>query len=170
MGLLSKTQNGIKKICVFTCLLGIILSLVSCKAPEDKALFSLGEYKNHVYYSEGGFQDYTDYAKYFYGSVNFKGNKYFTKINESDLTKIYEHLDDFETWIETYKEGDSTCEIVVNYDFDRAIIDKDDYIYIDSEKFTTTWDNGTKTSTLVNYDVYFFDTQTQVLYYFHNNI
>ena len=75
-------------------------------------------------------------------------------------------LDDFESWIETYREGDASREIVVNYDFDRSIIDSEDYLYIDSEKHT--WDDGY--TSLVNYDVYFFDTQTNTLYYFHNNI
>ena len=131
---------------------------------------SLGEYNSNVYYTQGEFQDFTDYAKYYYDSVDLTGNEYFNKIQKSDATKINEHLDDFESWIETYRETDSSREIVMNYDFDRTIIDSEDYFYIDSEKLTTTWDDGTTTTTLANYDVYFFDTQTQILYYFHNNI
>ena len=42
----------------------------------------------------------------------------------------------------------------------------EDYIYVDSEEHT--WDDGY--TRLVRYNIYFFDTQTQVLYYFHNNI
>ena len=165
-----KVFNVIKniKLCVF--LFVVVISLSACKAPEDRVLISLGEYKNNVFYTQGEFQDHTDYAKYYYDSVDFTENKYFNKIQESDLTKINEHLEDFESWIETYRENDSSREIVVNYDFDRTIIDSEDYIYIDSEKMTTTWDDGTTTTTLANYNVYFFDTQTQILYYFHNNI
>ena len=85
---------------------------------------------------------------------------------QADLTEINEHLDNFEGWIETIKEGNNSSEIVLNYDFDRAIIDEKDFIYIYSEKHT--WDDGF--TSLVNYDVYFFDSQTMVLYYFHNNI
>ena len=165
-----KVFNRIKKISVCICFLLIAISLSACEAPEDKVLNSLGEYKNNVYYSEGVFQDFTDYAKYYYDNVDFEGNAYFTKINESDLAKINEHLDNFESWIETYKENDDSLEIVVNYDFDRAIIDKNDYIYIDSENLITTWDDGTTTTSFASYDIYFFDAQTQILYYFHNNI
>ena len=149
------------------CFFAVVISLSACKAPEDKVLMSLGEYKNNEYYTEGEFQDYTDYAKYYYDFVDFTENEYFNKIRESDLTKINEHLADFELWIEIYRENDSSLEIVVNYDFDRSIIDSEDYIYIDSEKITTTLDDGT--TTLANYDIYFYDTQTQILYYFHNN-
>lgn len=165
-----KAFNFIKKPMICSCLIAVVLSFSACKVPEDKVLISLGEYKNCVYYTQGEFQDYTDYAKYYYESVDFTENAFFTKIKDSDLTKINEHLDDFESWIETYRKNDDSQEIVVNFDFNRTIIDNEDYIYIDSEKMTTTWDNGTTTTTLVNYDVYFFDTQTQILYYFHNNI
>lgn len=144
----------------------LMFSLVSCKPPEDKILVSLGEYKDYVFNSKGDFQDYTYYAKYYYSSTNIDKNEFFTKIKQSDFTKINEHLDDFESWIETFKDGDASHEIVVNYDFDRSIIDTEDYIYIDSEKHT--WSDGD--TSLVNYDLYFFDIQTLVLYYFHNNI
>ncbi len=147
-------------------LLILMVSITTCETPEDVVLTSLGEYDDHVFYSEGGFQDFTDYAKYYYTSVSIDENEYFTKIQESDFTNINEHLDDFESWIETIKDGDASHEIVVNYDFDRSIIDTEDYIYIYSEKHT--WDDGD--TSLVDYDIYFFDTQTLVLYYFHNNI
>ena len=148
-------------ICFF-----VVVSLSSCIAPEDKVLNSLGEYKNREFYTEGVFQDYTDYAKYNYESVDFTDNEYFTKIEQSDIDVLNEHLDDFESWIETYREGDASREIVVNYDFERSLIDIEDYLYIDSEKHT--WDDDY--TSLENYDIYFFDTQTNTLYYFHNNI
>ena len=144
----------------------LLISFTACDAPEDKVLASLGKYDDFVFYSEGAFQDYTDYAKYYYTSTNIYENDYFAKIQESDFEKINEHLDDFESLIKTFKDGDATREIVVNYDFDRAIIDTEDYIYMDSEKHTS-YDGYTL---LTNYDIYFFDTQTLVLYYFHNNI
>ena len=148
---------------VVVLILGIVLS--SCIAPENKVLNSLGEYKSHEFYTEGAFQDFTDYAKYYYDHVDFADNEYFCKIGQADIDVLNEHLDDFESWIKTYREGDASREIVVNYDFDRSLIDCEDYLYIDSEKHT--WDDGY--TSLVNYDVYFFDTQTNTLYYFHNN-
>ena len=149
---------------VVVLILGIVLS--SCIAPENKVLNSLGEYKSHEFYTEGAFQDFTDYAKYYYDHVDFADNEYFCKIGQADIDVLNEHLDDFESWIKTYREGDASREIVVNYDFDRSLIDCEDYLYIESEKHT--WDDGY--TSLVNYDIYFFDTQTNTLYYFHNNI
>ena len=145
----------------------LAISLSACTTPENKVLNSLGEYKSHEFYTEGAFQDYTDYAKYYYDSVNFTDNEYFSKIGQADIDVLNEHLDDFESWIETYRGGDATREIVVNYDFDRSVIDHKDYLYVESEKYDP-WDDGNMV--LANYDVYFFDTQTNTLYYFHNNI
>ena len=159
-------MKSIKITALLVSLILFISSLLACIPPEDKVLNSLGEYQRSEYYSEGAFQDFTDYAKYYYDSVNFTNNEYFSSIEPSDIDVLNEHLDDFESWIETYREGDASREIVVNYDFDRSIIDSEDYLYIDSEKHT--WDDGS--TSLVNYDVYFFDTQTNTLYYFHNNI
>ena len=159
-------RYNIKKSMSVVCFLIMVLFLSSCNAPEDKVLSSLGKYEKHVYYSEGEFQDFTDYAKYYYSSTNIDENTYFTKVQDYDLTEINEHLDDFGGWIETIKDNESASEIVINYDFNRDIIDEEDYIYIYSE--TQTWDDGH--TSLVNYDIYFFDTQTLVLYYFHNNI
>ena len=144
----------------------LISTLCSCIAPKDKVLNSLGKYKSHEFYTEGAFQDYTDYAKYYYDSVDFTDNEYFSKIQQLDIDALNEHLDDFELCIKTYREGDASREIVVNYDFNRSIIDSGDYLYIDSQKHT--FDDGVEL--LSSYDIYFFDTQTNTLYYFHNNI
>ena len=155
-----------KRFTFLTTILVLTLLLSSCTKPEDKVLNSIGKYKNHIFYTQGEFQDYTDYAKYYYNSVDFTDNKYFSKVQQSDIDILNEHLDDFESWIETYRKGDASREIVVNYDFDRSLIDFEDYLYIDSEKHT--WDDGY--TSLVSYDIYFFDTQTHILYYFHNNM
>ena len=156
-----------KKTFALTVLVLILaISLSSCIAPEDKVLNSLGECRSCEFYTCGGFQDYTDYAKYYYDPVDFTDNEYFSIIEQSDIDALNEHLDNFESCIEAHSYNDASSEIVVNYDFDRSLIDSEDYLYIDSEKHT--WDDGY--TSLVNYDIYFFDTQTNTLYYFHNNI
>ena len=163
-------MKSIKITALLVSLILFISSLLACIPPEDKVLNSLGEYKSKEFYTEGAFQDFTDYAKYYYDSVDFTDNEYFSKIEQTDIEVLNEHLDDFESWIETYRKGDASRELVVNYDFDRSLIDFDDYLYVDSETTTHTWDDGTTTTYLINYDIYFFDTQTNTLYYFHNNI
>jgi len=150
---------------VLVCIV-LILSISSCAIIEDKVLVSLGEYEKKEFFTSGEFQDYTDYAKYYFTSVNVMENKFLNKVQETDFAIINTHLDDYEEWIETIKNGEPSDEVAVNYDFDRRIIDEEDYIYIESEEHT--WSNGF--TALVNYDIYFFDTQTQVLYYFHNNM
>ena len=160
-------MKRIKSTAIILSLIILISTLSFCTAPEDKVLNSLGEYKSKEFYTEGAFQDFTDYAKYYYDLVDFTDNEYFSKIGQADIDVLNEHLDDFESWIETYREGDASREIVVNYDFDRSVIDHEDYLHIESEKYDP-WDDGNMV--FASYDVYFFDTQTNTLYYFHNNI
>ena len=154
------------KLLASLCLLVLVLSLASCTLPEDEVIVSLGAYESREFFSSGGFQDYTYYAKYAYTSANVSGTKYLKQIREEDRDEINRHLDDFEEWIEIIKDSEPSNEVVVNYDFDREIIDEEDFIYIDSEEHT--WSSGH--TSLVRYNIYFFDTQTQILYYFHNNI
>ena len=157
-----------KKAFALTVLVLILaISLSACPAPENKVLNSLGKYKSHEFYTEGAFQDYTDYAKYYFESADITDNEYFSKIQQSDIDTLNEHLDDFESWIKTYREGDASREIVVNYDFNRSLIDNEDYLYIESEQFDP-WNDGNMV--FESYDIYFFDIQTNTLYYFHNNI
>ena len=160
-------MKRIKPTVIILLLIFLISTLSSCTAPEDKVLNSLGKYKSREFYTEGEFQDFTDYAKYYYDSADFTDNKYFSKIQQSDINALNEHLDDFESWISTYRENDITCEIAVHYDFDRYLIDDEDYLYIYSEQ-GDPWEDGN--IVLYNYDIYFFDTQSNTLYYFHNNI
>ncbi len=148
-------------------LIFLCFSLSSCFNREDKVLNSLGKYKSREFYTEGAFQDYTDYAKYYYDSVDLTDNEYFSKIEQSDIDVLNEHLDDFESFIETYRKRDATREIVVNYDFDRSVIDNEDYLYIESENYDPLDDGSI---VFFSYDIYLFDTQTNTLYYFHNNI
>ena len=143
----------------------LTFSLISCSDNENKVLDSLGGYKSREYYHVDAFQDGTSYAKYYYDAVDFTDNEYFSQIEQSDIDMLNEHLDDFENWIETYRRRDASLEIVVNYDFDRSLIDLGDYLYIESEKHT--WDDGF--TSLVDYKVYFFDSQTHTLFYFWSN-
>ena len=160
-------MKRIKSTAIILSLIILISTLSSCIAPEDKVLNSLGECRSCEFYTCGGFQDYTDYAKYYYDPVDFTDNEYFSIIEQSDIDALNEHLDNFESCIEAHGYNDASSEIVVNYDFDRSVIDHEDYLYIESEKYDP-WDDGNMV--FASYDVYFFDIQTNTLYYFHNNI
>ena len=167
--LLGKSRHPLKwspmsKLMVWV--LATVLFLTACGMQTDRVVASVGEYENYDFYTSGGFQDYTDYGKYYFTTSSLAGNPYLKRIQETDLDAINKHLDDFEKWIETMKDNDPSREIVVNYDFDRGTVDLEDYFYIDSEE----WELETGHTLLTNYNIYFFDSQTQVLYYFHNNI
>ncbi len=139
----------------------IALSVSGCSTQNDKVLTSLGEYKTEVYFTSGGFQDYTDYAKYTYKKIEFSDNKYFKLISTDSEKDLKAHIDNFEECIESIKNSDSKNELVLGYDFDASVISDDDYLYIyddpDYSKFG-------------NYDIYFYNTENMTLYYFHNNI
>jgi len=128
---------------------------------KDKVIDSLGRYESEIFLTCGGFQDYTDYAKYTYNDVDFSGNKYFERITPESEKELVSHISNFKSWVAVHKENDPENELVVGYDFDYASISDDDYVYIyDDPDYPY----------LGNYNVYFFDTETMTLYYFHNNI
>ena len=152
------------KIFMLYCLM--IPLFFGCAMLEDPIVASLGKYTDSEYYITDGFQEYTIYARYVYPSADLSENLWLEKIQETDLPVIYAHLDNYEGWIETIGQSEPDSEVVIHYDFDWSAIDTEDYFYLESEEHT--WENGH--TVLVNYDLYIFDTQTQTLYFFHNNI
>ncbi len=92
---------------------------------------------------------------------NLEENPYFKPIASTSVSNLFKLIDDFEGWVENYKNGEGDNELTLNYDFDSSVISNDDFLYIDGK-----YDGGVWWS----YDVYFFDYETNTLYYFHNNI
>lgn len=168
-----------RKLLAALCLLSISLSMSGClsiaaslflSAQDAAPIRSLGSYTDSVSYVYGEFQDYTIYEKYYFRSPfapdTLSDNAYFSPIQESDWGYINEHLDNFENWVATHARTDPSHTFVQNYDFDRRLIDPEDYFYIESKTMTGT-DGRT---ILVDYDIYIFDTQSLVLYVLHSNI
>ena len=141
----------------------IMLQLSACGVLKHNILHSLGGYEDYVYFSYGKFQDFTNYGKYYYSSVALSGNKYFKQIHVSDMKNIDTYLDDYEGWIDSIKEAEPTNELIVNYDFDREIIDTEDYFFIRSDQETSDSE-----ITLHNYELFVLDSQSLVLYYFRH--
>ena len=150
-----------KKLTAALFSLVLVVSLAGCSIPKDDVLDSLGKYESKQFFTSGGFQDFTDYAKYCFDSVDFSDNSYFQIITESSRENLEAHIDDFEKWVQAVSDTDADNEVVVNYDFDRSVISDSDYIYI--------YDNPDYPE-FGNYNVYYFDVETNILYYFHNNI
>ena len=140
-----------KLILLLICVLLIFTGCVNI----DPVIDSLPMYEKSEFYTCGEFQDYTDYAKYYYDWVSEKTvmqSVYFSPVTSENRDELGEFLADFESWVEL-----SGGELQENYDFDKTLIGVEDYFYIDAEKGFD------------NYSVYYFDLEAQILYYFHNN-
>ena len=154
-----------KKIGVLLLAMILLLSLYGCFY-QDPVLASLPRYQSEVFYTSGGFQDYTDYAKYTYDELStekFENSKYFTETSSEDIEEILLYIDDFEQWVEAV-----SGELEVNYDFDKNVVTEGDFFCIKTKEGQPI---GERTyGKFENYTVYYFDIDTQVMYYFHNNI
>lgn len=147
-------------------MLSVSVSPFFSKKYEDSVIASLPEYeKSDCYYSKG-FQDYTDYCKYYYEKQDniidaLKENEYFKSVTENDIEEIKSYFENFNCWVkyENYKD---------EYDFQDNSIDITDYFYIENN------DNCEKYAHHSNkydaYNVYFFDVQSKILFYIHSNI
>lgn len=150
-----------KRLLIQVILVFLLLSACGIESRHDQVLSSLGRWDSKTFYTSGGFQDYTDFARYTFSEVSLENSPYFAPVSETDRDTLSAFLDNFEQWIGIIGNSDPRNEVVIHYDFDRSIIDTGDYFYIcedaDYPEFGC-------------YDVWIFDTQTCVLYYFHNNI
>lgn len=145
----------------------IIFSIIAAAAitvllfvPKDPVLDSLPKYERKEYYSSGGFQDSTDYAKYAYGIDEsiISGNELLRPVTKEDFSTILDYVNHFESVVDVSRDFPSE-----SYDFDKSIISEGDCFYISNhyeEPEHAFW----------NYNLYYFDVDASILYYFHFNI
>lgn len=155
-----------KRLLVLFLFCSVAFTLIGC-TPSDVVIVSLPAYQDMAMYTEGDFQDYTDFAIYTYADLDeavLKSNSYFHKITTEDMQNILAYIDNFEQWIDVFRSGSDASELAAHYSFDKSIIDEKDYICIETNAKSSTYER------FDNYSVYFFDTDTCTLYYFHNNI
>ena len=111
-----------------------------------------------VYYSDGGFGDYTNYGEYYFNEKTikrFEKNRKYTRVVEGDIDCIRSYFTNFEDWLKWTDFEDE-------YTFDKNTqIDVGDYYYIYNEYEDKTYSN---------YDVYYVDIETNTVYFIHNNI
>jgi len=145
---------------------GYLINRISSINYVNPVMASLPKCDSSECYYSDGFQDYTDYCKYYYDEQDnildeVKNSQYFKIITSDDITEINNCFDNFEGWLKYVDYKDK-------YDFQRDIIDTEDYFYIEnnetSEKYAGYSDKYSA------YNVYFFDVQTKTLYFIHNNI
>ena len=149
------------------CLLVLSLSACTFKS-KDPVIASLGRAMSVQRYSCAGFGDSTDYGIYTFPGAKPEDSEYFKPVTAESKMELLGYIDNFENWVNVTREGDDDNALVVNYHFSRADIDESDYLYIYDREGKPIGD-GTY-SKYDYYNVYFFDSQTTTLYYFHNNI
>ena len=115
------------------------------------------------HFDSKGFQDYTDYCKYQYASMEpfLRDERYHEISSDEEIANVAGYFEDFRAWMQA---GDRLHE----YDFDTACINQGDYVLI-----LTKEGQAIGTSAYGKYDHYsvcFFDTESLILYYIHNNI
>ena len=166
--MLSKGEDNLKKkiiiilsaLVVVLIVIGFLIYELSSIVYENPVIASLPQADASDCYYSDGFQDYTDYCKYYYVKQEnileeVKNNPYFKPVTPDDITELNSYFDNFEGWLEYVDYKDK-------YDFQRNIIDTEDYFYIEN--------NETEEYKYWNYDVYFLDVQTKTLFFIHNNI
>ena len=148
------------------CLLVLSLSACTFKS-KDPVIASLGRAMSVQRYSVSGFGDSTDYGIYTFPGAKLEDSEYFEPVTAESKNELLGYLDNFENWVNVTREDDDNT-LFENYHFSRADIDESDYLYI-SDRDGEAIGDGVY-SKYDSYNVYFFDSQTTTLYYFHNNI
>ena len=112
------------------------------------------------YFDNESFQDYLDYCKYIYADSDaVPGRAGLSTVTKQDIVTLAGYFDNFRSWMET-------CKRLDEYDFDPTCVDNADWFRIKTEPLV--FDDFT--DEYADYTIWFFDSQTSTLYYFHLNI
>mgnify|MGYP001033521276 FL=1 len=148
--------------------LGTLISRKEMAAQWKTVIISLGRAMSVQRYSCAGFGDSTDFGIYTFPGASPGESEYFKPVTAESKTELLGYIDEFEQVIDSLRDGDEGADLVNNYRFSRDDIDESDYLYI-SDRDGEAIGEGVY-SKYDSYNVYFFDSQTTTLYYFHNNI
>ena len=148
--------------------LGTLISRKEMAAQWKTVIASLGRAMSVQRYSCAGFGDSTDFGIYTFPGASPGENEYFKPVTAESKTELLGYIDEFEQVIDSLRDGDEGADLVNNYRFSRDDIDESDYLYIYDREGKPIGDGAY--SKYDYYNVYFFDSQTTTLYYFHSNI
>lgn len=130
----------------------------------NESIIPEGYIGEEEHFDKEGWQDFTDYCKYVYtDATTFETNLQFQIVTDSDTENIVGYFENFQTWMETENR-------LGEYDFDTGCITPGDYVHIETKEGTPIGTSGSKYDKFDSYTVYFFDTDSNTLYYIHNNI
>ena len=164
----NKTKKNIKFIvillvaiiCGALVVFGGLLLLDNTVEPTKSELLvsSMGEFATEEHYRYGWWQDGATYSKYTYKSADLN-NEYLSPVTESDVGDIKLRISDFEFWVSSSKDDEEDKTLYENYDFDVSIIDTNDYWFIEYDETDAR-----------DFEMFFFDVETKVLYGFNYSI
>ena len=164
----NKTKKNIKFIvillvaiiCGALVVFGGLLLLDNTVEPTKSELLvsSMGEFATEEHYRYGWWQDGATYSKYTYKSADLN-NEYLSPVTESDIKDIELRVSDFEFWVSSSKDDEDDKSLYENYDFDVSIIDTNDYWFIEYDETDAR-----------DFEMFFFDIETKVLYGFNYSI
>ena len=148
--------------------LSTLISRKEMAAQWKTVIISLGRAMSEQRYSVSGFGDSTDYGIYTFPGAKPEDSEYFKPVTAESKNELLGYIDNFENWVNVTREDANDNALVVNYHFSRDDIDESDYLYFYDREGKPIGDGAY--SKYDNYNVYFFDSQTTTLYYFHKNI
>lgn len=145
---------------LYSALFALLLLLCSACTREDGVLNTLPPWESREFYTSGGFQDYTDYGKYRYAGLtpaDFNGNPCFSPMTAEDCQALLPFIENFSGWVALM---DDDSELARGYDFDPGAVTPGDMLFLSARE----------DAPFASYTVYFFDMESQILYYFHSNV
>ena len=139
-------------------IIGMAICISGCSSFSDKAILK-GYIDKEEYFDKEGFQDYTDYCKYYYEESNnlFLESNIYSVVTKDNIENIRSYFTNFESRMDSSE-----------YDFDDSCISEGDYIYIKTKEWESSGDS--KYTKFADYTVYFYDTESATLFYIHSNI
>lgn len=147
-----------KKFVSYCLIVITVVSLSGCRSSLDTNIIKEFSSKNEYYDSEG-FKDYTDYAEYYYENSNkFSESKIYKKVSKIDIEELTEFFEDYSQWI-VYRDG---YENWFSFDY-KSQLKENDYFILNIKNSAEPYGK------FHNYDIYYFDVEKSILYYFHNN-
>lgn len=149
-------------LAIYGAIIGLFSYLDSTVEPtkSDLLVTAMGELAKEEHYSYGWWQDGCTYSKYIYKSADLN-NEYLSPIEKSDIGDIKLNISEFEFWVSSSKDSEKEEDksLYENYDFDMSIIDTNDYWFIEYDEKDAR-----------DFELFIFDTETNVLYRFAYSI
>ncbi|TFG83115.1 MAG: hypothetical protein E4G74_01715 [Erysipelotrichales bacterium] len=112
------------------------------------------------HYDKEGWQDYTDYAEYYYGENAkkiFEKSQKYKRVTTIDIPELESFFENYSHWI-VFREG---YEEWFNFDYKIQLKENDYFVLEIKDPSFGKYDD---------YDIYYFDAEQSILYFFHTNI